>query len=273
MEHKDFIRFLGANGARTKSKGATCIQITDRMVIDGGNLIYGLGEKMLEVDTIFLTHAHLDHVCDIPFLADEVISNNKNQITIYAHPAVIRILQEHLFNNLIWPDFSRIRLPHSEKSVIRYEAIEPGRSYEMEGYTLTPVKTEHTEGSCGYVIKKGGAGIFVTADTYCCDAIWEELNADEEIHTLCIDVSFPSRFEKLAYESKHLTPRLLSSELEKLRRDDVRVCLMHLKPSVGSEVALEAREYGILREDGIILQDNDIIYFEKNERINNVKEY
>jgi len=266
MEHSDAIKFLGANGARTKTKGSTCIQLTDNMVIDGGHLIYGLGDGMLEIDTIFLTHPHLDHICDIPFLADEVISNKKSQITIYALAPTLKALKEHIFNDLIWPDFSQIKLPHSDKNVIKFVEIEVDKCYEHQGITLTPVKTDHTQGSCGYIVKKDGEGILITADTYCCDTVWERLNRDKEIHTLCIDVSFPSKYVKLAFDSKHLTPKLLHEELTKLHRDDVRVCLMHLKPSVYDQIAQEVQSYNLLKNGGVILQDNDIIYFNKAKK-------
>lgn len=260
---RDYIKFLGVNGARTKEKGSTSIQISKNAVIDGGNLVYGLGDSMIDIDTIFLTHPHLDHICDIPFLADEVIWQKGNPIKIYALQDTIDSIKNHIFNNKIWPDFTQINFSNSDSSVIELIPIETDVTYQMDGFSVTPIKTNHTTGSCGYIIKQSNQGIFVTADTYCSDIIWDRVNNDTTIHTLCIDVSFPSKYDKLAKDSKHLTPKLLQKELTKLKRDDVNISLMHLKPSFANKIYQEVGEYNILLGNGIILQDGDIIYFDK----------
>ena len=258
----DYIKFLGANGARTKDKGSTSIQISKRAVIDAGNLICGLGEDMVDIDTIFLTHPHLDHICDIPFLADEVIWKKDKPIKVYGLKDTIDSIKNHIFNNQIWPDFTQIKFPNSDKSVIELIVLEIDTTYDMDDFTITPIKTNHTKGSCGYVIKQSNQGIFVTADTYCSDIIWDRLNNDDTIHTLCIDVSFPSQYDKLAKDSKHLTPKLLQTELQKLTRE-MNIYIMHIKPSFSDKIYEEAKEYNVLKGKGTILQDGDIIYFDR----------
>lgn len=260
---RDYIKFLGVNGARTKDKGSTSIQISKNSVIDAGNLIYGLGEDMLDIDTIFLSHSHLDHICDIPFLADEVIWQKDNPIKIYALKDTIESMKNHIFNNKIWPDFTKIKFPNSDKFVVELIMIEKDVTYNMEDFTITPIETNHIAGSCGYIIKQSNQGIFITADTYCSDIIWDRVNSDETIHTLCIDVSFPSEYAKLAKDSKHLTPKLLKEEITKLTRDDLSISIMHLKPSFIDRLYEEMEEYSVTLGDGIILQDGDIIYFDK----------
>ncbi len=260
---RDYIKFLGANGAKTRTKGLTSIQLSQNCVIDGGNIIHGLGESMIDIDTIFLSHPHLDHICDIPFLADEVIWKKKKPIKIYALQDTIDSIKNHLFNNQIWPDFTQIHFPNSNISVIELITIETDVTYEMDSFNITPIKTNHTTGSCGYIIKQLDQGIFVTADTYCSDIIWDRLNSDKSIHTLCIDVSFPSQYDQLAEDSKHLTPKLLHKELQKLQRDDINISLIHLKPSFYNTIIQEVKEYNLLLGNGRILQDNDIIYFDK----------
>ncbi|MFK5976129.1 MAG: 3',5'-cyclic-nucleotide phosphodiesterase [Sulfurovum sp.] len=269
---RDYINFLGVNGARTRDKGSTSIQISHNGVIDAGNLIDGLGEDMIEIDTIFLTHSHLDHICDIPFLADDVIWQKRSPIKVYALKETIDSMREHIFNNKIWPDFTKIHFPNSNIPVVKLITIEIDTTYQMDGYTITPIKTNHLQGSCGYIIKQSNQGIFITADTYCSDTIWDRLNADNTIHTLCIDVSFPSQYDKLAKDSKHLTPKILKQELTKLKRDDLTVSIMHLKPSFNDIISQESIEYNILLQDGVILKDRDIIYFDrvKQKRNKNV---
>jgi len=263
---RDYIKFLGVNGARTKDKGSTSIQISANSVIDAGNLICGLGDDMLDIDTIFLSHSHLDHICDIPFLSDEVIWQNGNPIKIYALKETIESMKNHIFNNKIWPDFTKIKFPNSDKFVVELIVIEVDVTYDMGDFSITPIKTNHLAGSCGYVIKQSNQGVFITADTYCSDRIWDVVNSDKGIHTLCIDVSFPSEYDKLAKDSKHLTPKLLKEEMNKLTRDDLSISIMHLKPSFESRIYKEVDEYNLLLGDGTILEDGDIIYFDKKQK-------
>jgi len=74
-----------------------------------------ISEGMTKIDHILLTHAHLDHTCGILFLTDNVLSQRQTPITIYSIPFVINSLKEHMFNNVIWPDFTQI--PNADSPV------------------------------------------------------------------------------------------------------------------------------------------------------------
>ena len=78
------IKILGSHGNRSEKFHTTCIQVSKHTVIDAGNIIYGLGDKAKEIDNIFLSHSHLDHVLDSAFLCDNFFSERKEPIKIYA---------------------------------------------------------------------------------------------------------------------------------------------------------------------------------------------
>ena len=67
-------------------------------------------EEQARIDHILVTHAHLDHVRDIMFLADNInISACRDfPVTIVSTEGILNALKEHLFNDAIWPDFSVI---------------------------------------------------------------------------------------------------------------------------------------------------------------------
>lgn len=262
----EYIEFLGACGTRTSYAGSTCIQIARHTVIDAGNLIAPLDDAVSEIHQIFLTHAHLDHICDIPFLIEEIIATASKPLRIYALKETIQTLKSSIFNNDIWPDFSQIKLLNANKNTIELIEIKTDTVYEVEGLSVTPIKTNHTSGSCGYIIEKNHQGIMVTADTYVSDIIWERLNRDKWIHSLCIDVSFPSKYDQLALDSKHLTPKLLHQELKKLHRNDLAVYPMHLKPFFYNTIVKEIASYHILNDKSKILSDGDRIYFDQNRK-------
>jgi len=260
----DYIEFLGTCGTRTSNDGATCIRIAEHTVIDAGNLINSSILESTEIRNIFLTHAHLDHISDIPFLIEDIVIKSSKPLKIFALKDTIDALKTYIFNNKIWPDFTKIKLINGSENTIEFHEIELDKTYKIEDLNIIAVKTNHTEGSCGYIVEKNQQGIFITADTYISDTIWETLNKYTWIHSLCIDVSFSSEYEHLAYESKHLTPKLLSQELKKLNRDNIAIFPMHLKPFFYNEIVKELSSYKILKDErSKVLLDGDRIYFNK----------
>jgi ribonuclease BN (tRNA processing enzyme)/GAF domain-containing protein len=269
----EYIKFLGANGARTSTKGALSVQIDDYSVIDAGNIIMGLSDRAFLVDKIFLSHSHIDHICDIPFLIEDRVLKATSPLKIYASKETLEILQKSILNNKVWPDFTSIKLINaSESSVVELVEIKPNKEYFFEGFSIFAFETNHTKGSFGYVIKKSDSAIMITSDTYCCKNIWEILNKDLTIDALCIDVSFPSKYDKLAQDSKHLTPKILKKELKNLKRK-INIYPIHIKPTFFDEVSKEIEEFDILHGDSKIIEDGDLIYFKKSSNGKRIGHY
>jgi len=274
---KNSIKILGAYGGKGVKSSTTCIQINSNSVIDAGNILRGLDDDAQYVDNIFLTHSHLDHINDIPFLIDAFFEKRTKPITIYALEKTIKDLETHIFNWEIWPDFCQIDLIYHNFKAIEFKKIELYETITLDDDTkITPVANNHTESSCGYIISKNNNATLFTSDTYCCDSIWKNINDDLSIQSIIIDVSFPSKFEKLAFDSKHLTPALLKSELTKLKRDDVRVYINHIKPSYEKVLREEIHDNKLLLNEGKILDDGDVIslsneYLSYNTKRSNIR--
>lgn len=257
----DYIEFLGTSGTRTPTQGTTCLRVSKHCVIDAGNLINTFGDDVFTIEHIFLTHSHLDHIIDIPFLADLFVTQKKVSLKIYGLKETLDDLRRFIFNHRVWPNFEEINLiGHDEKTIELIEIL-PDVSYPVDDITLTPFKTNHTEGSCGYLIEQDGQGILFSADTFRCDRIWELLDQKPHIHSLVIEVSFPSAFDRLAHDSKHLTPVLLGDELKKCRRSDFRVFTMHLKTLFAPTIIGELETMQLLKNGGKVLRDGDRLGF------------
>lgn len=253
------IKILGAHGAKSFELNTTCIQLTDTITIDAGNILKSLGDDAKLINKIFVTHSHLDHIIDIPLLIDSYYEEIKEPIVIYAIKGTIDDLKQNIFNNQIWPDFSKIKLAQSDKNSIEFKEIDYGDIFEFDGVSIKVIKNNHTSSSCGLVITKDEASLLFTSDTYKCDDIWDEVNSNHSIKSVIIDVSFPSDFEELAKLSHHLTPKLLKEELLKLKRNDVTIFVNHVKPLYLDEIKKELKNFNIFRNNGMILQDSDVI--------------
>lgn len=255
------ITALGALGSKSEKGGSTCFLLNEGHAIDAGNLLLTLLDKSVALDTIWLTHSHLDHIIDIAYIVDNYYDTRTKTLKIYGLKATLEAVQKHFFNDKIWPDFSKIPLCKGEGMTISYHPIETGKVYEI-GYneTVEAFPTNHSVPSCGYVVQKSGSTVIITADTATLDTMISYLDDHKQVKTLVVECSFPSRMERLAIESKHLTPKLLFEELEPLDAQKYHVYINHLKPSHEDEIYQELEE---MRGDWeiTVLKDGDEIHF------------
>lgn len=257
-----YIEFLGTSGSKAASQATTCLKVSKHCVIDAGNIIAGMGTHVYDIEHIFLTHSHLDHIVDIPFLADLFVIKQKVPLKIYGLKETLHNLRQFIFNHHIWPNFEEIKLLHGDDFTVKFIEIHPNQCYKIDGVSLTPFKTNHTNGSCGYLIEHEKNGVLFTSDTYKCKEIWDILDAHPYIHSLVVDVSFPSSYERLAHDSKHMTPKILAEELVHCKRSDFRIFPVHLKPSLESTIKYELKELGIFERGGHVLEGFECLSFD-----------
>ncbi len=254
------IDVLGAYGGKGYGKNTTCFRIAQNIVIDAGNIIAPLKQNAALVEHIFLTHCHLDHIIDIPFLIDAFYAIKTKPLNVYGLKDTIISLKEHILNWKIWPDFSELDLLDKSGKSIMFHEINYGDKFELSGILIEPFKTCHTVDSCGYKITKNDRATMITADTGVCDYILEEIKNTKNLKNLVIECSFPSKFEKIARDSMHLTPALLSRELGKLKKIDFNIYINHLKPFYEAEIVNEINGIDILRKV-VVLEDGSKIEY------------
>ena len=132
------LRVLGCSGGiGGRHLRTTSFLVDSDILIDAGT---GVGDLTLaelsQIDHIFVTHSHLDHVASIPFLVDTIGGMRTKPIEVYTQRATIEILRNHLFNWAIWPDFTEIPTP--EAPFLRYQEIVVGPGRQPVGRTITP---------------------------------------------------------------------------------------------------------------------------------------
>lgn len=251
---------LGAYGTKAKGFGTTSILVDKSNVIDAGNLLDTLEERSASIENIFLTHSHLDHIADIAYILDNYFLLRKKPLNIIGLPHTLKTLQTCYLNDILWPDFSKIALDNGMMAVT-YETLQLQKNYITDRVTsLKAFATDHTVPSCGYIVKKDGKGVLITADTYSLAGVIDEVFQDNTISTLVVECSFPSSMERLAKESKHLTPKLLFEQLKPLQKKGLNLYINHIKPLYLEEIIKEIESLkGVWNP--IILQDNDEIVF------------
>ncbi len=259
--HRENIKILGAYGTRAKNFGTSSILLNKNNTLDAGNLLDALGPESKNIHTIWLTHSHLDHIVDIAYILDNYFTQREDTLVIYGLPETIKAIQKNFLNDTIWPDFSSIQLYGTDKMAVEYRELEIGKKYQIsETETLEPFETDHTVACCGYIYTKNSASIMICADTYSLDNVFDILNERRDIKSLIVECSFANNMLKLASESKHLTPNLLFSQLDKLKRDDVSLYINHIKPTYMEKIAKEIDENRGKWEPKI-LKDEEFVYF------------
>ena len=252
------IRVLGCSGGELPGHRTTCFLIDDRLAVDAGALTGSLSlEELLGVDDIILTHSHFDHVKDVPLLADLVVGWRKKPVRIHASRACARTLRKSIFNDELWPDFTRI--PDARRPVIEIVPFDLAKPFRIGRYRVAPVKVPHPVESVGYVLSDGAASVVFSGDTGPTNLLWKRANAARNLKALFVELSFPSRLQGLADVSGHLTPATLAKELTKIERDGAPVLLYHLKPAFMAELERELKE---LRLDNVrILERGEELVF------------
>jgi ribonuclease BN (tRNA processing enzyme) len=233
------IRVLGCSGGIGGSLRTTSFLVDDDVLIDAGTGVGDLSlEQLARIDHIFVSHSHLDHVTSIPFLVDTVCWMRTAPITVYAIKETLDILRAHLFNWKIWPDFTQI--PDAEHPFMVYREIRVGEPVELRGRRITPIPANHTVPAVGYLLDNGRNCLIFSGDTSVNDALWKVVNATPNLKYLIIETAFSNKEQAIAMASKHLCPRMLAEELEKMRVKP-EVFITHLKPGEG---ALTMKEVG-----------------------------
>lgn len=255
------IKILGAYGTKSKDCGTSCIYLNKNNVIDAGNLLIPLGSECIDIENIWITHSHLDHIIDIASIIDNYFNLRKKPLNLLGLPETLQAIKDHFLNDRIWPDFSKISLNNSKDMAIRYTEIKLDKEYKLsEDESIRAIKTDHVIESCGYIYKKGDASILVTQDTHSIENVIEELNFNKSIKSVIIECSFPNEMDALAKSSKHLTPKLLFNQLKNIQREDISLYINHMKPAYLKKIEDELKEYDVKWKPNL-LKDGDLINF------------
>ena len=227
------IRVLGCSGAIAAGCRTTSFLLDDSILIDAGTGVGDLAlDELARIDHILISHSHLDHVLSIGLLADSVLrmraTQGRGPIVVHALPETLAALRQHIFNNVIWPDFTR--LPSVDAPALRFSPIAVGQQLQLDGHRIEVLSAAHTVPAVGFAVDGGdqrGWWIY-TGDTGPNPLLWQRL-ASMKVAQLVIETAFSDEERSLANLSRHLCPTSLREELSQLA-GSVDVYVTHIKP-------------------------------------------
>lgn len=231
------LRVLGCSGGIGPGRRTTSMLINDNILIDAGSGVGDLSlEEMAKIEHIFVTHSHLDHVAFLPLMIDSIFSEITAPITVHAQQVTIQALKDHIFNWIIWPDFSK--LPNPNKAVLKFKSMAPDETILIEDVLFQMIEVSHTVPAVSYRVEKEGKSLAFSGDTSSNDNLWNRLNAYPDLDVLIVESAFSDNYYDLALASRHYTPSLLAEDLIKLRHKP-EIYLTHLKPGGEEEITKE----------------------------------
>jgi ribonuclease BN (tRNA processing enzyme) len=235
------LRVLGCSGSIAAGCKTTAFLLDDDVLIDAGS---GVGDLPLDaltrIDHVFISHSHLDHILSIALLADSVMraraAQGRGPIEVHALPETLAALRTHIFNGVIWPDFTR--LPSADNPVLRLMPFATGDVLTGLGRKrrcIEVLSAAHTVPAVGFAVDDGRW--VYSGDTGPNPAFWQRLRSMTVAH-LVIETAFSDDERQLADISRHLCPTALGQELAQLA-GSVDVRITHIKPGEMDAVMAE----------------------------------
>ena len=244
------VRVLGCSGSIARDCKTTSFLVDQDVLIDAGTGVGDLTrEEMLRIHDVFLTHSHLDHVACLPLMVDTIAAARAGQpLRVHALPETIAALRQHIFNDVIWPDFSR--LPTPQAPLVTFHPLEVGAVRQLQGCTLEVLPAEHAVPAVGYAVRgpQPDAPWWVfSGDTERNPAFWQRVN-QFDVHSLVIETAFSNRERDLARRAMHLSPAVLADELDQI--DCTRrypIYITHTKPAETETIMREIAQFDQVR--------------------------
>ena len=222
------LRILGCSGGIGKALRTSSYLIDEDILLDAGSGVGDLSmDAMRKIKHIFITHSHMDHILSIPLLVDTLFSSLKQPLEVHARAETIAAMQQHIFNWIIWPDFSE--LPSKQSPVLVFRPMQPGDVLDINGRRVEMIEVSHTVPACGYAVTSAGRTLAYSGDTSTNDSWWTRLNQYPRVDFMIVESAFSNHEMQLSKLAKHYCPDLLAADLKKFHHRP-QLGISHLKP-------------------------------------------
>lgn len=226
------IRVIGCHGSVEPGYQTTCFLINERFFIDAGSICTAFTPDQQErVTDVFLTHPHLDHIKDLCFMIENSASSERPPLVVHSTRDILDDVHKHIFNDVIWPDFSKLSLRESTgETLMKFFPLNPDLKRDLGGVQVTAFPVNHPGHAVGYLLDDGQTQVIFTGDTGPCAKVWQVANEAPHLKAVFTEISFPSRMDRLAKISGHYTLDQLAEDMSQLKATNIPIYISHFKP-------------------------------------------
>lgn len=240
------VEFLGTGGffANERRHTAGVLLPEAGLLFDAGSGLFRLPPRLQKSELdIFLSHAHLDHICGLPSLLIPLMKGTLTEVRVHGRTEVLDAVQKHLLAEAVFP-------------------IDPGFRYiELEeefdvsgGGRLTTVPLQHPGGSTGFRIDWPDHSLAYITDT-CVDGRYTRFI--DGVDLLIHECYFPDELAEWGPKTGHSH----TSQVAQLAVDAQvgRLLLIHIDPTradddpIGLETARDIFAATEMTEDGMVI--------------------
>ncbi len=187
------------------------------VALDAGTGFFRV-QMLLQSDhlDVFLTHAHLDHVCGLTYILVPIMTGQIKSVRVHGLPEVIDAVRRHLFSKELFP----VDPP------FEWKILEEGQGTPLsDGGLLTWMRLQHPGGSTGFRIDWPNRSLAYITDT---TAPGNYLPFVKNVDVLIHECYFPDDLCEWAEKTGHSS----STEVAKLARaaNPGKLFLIHVDP-------------------------------------------
>jgi ribonuclease BN (tRNA processing enzyme) len=250
------IRVLGAYGAEGLAQRPSAFLVNDRLLIDGGTVGGALASgEQLAIEHALVSHSHLDHIAGLAYLTETLaLCAAERPLTIASMDPVVTALRTSIFNDIVWPDFTK--LPSPGAPVLQFQPLREDVEQRLGDLWVMPVAVSHSVPTSGFIVHDGRSGLIYSGDTGPTDALWKAARDVGGLKAVILECAFPNRMAALADIARHMTPELIRRELDKIPAE-VPVMIFHVKPQFYDEIG---EELGVVGGARITMLEQDRTY-------------
>jgi ribonuclease BN (tRNA processing enzyme) len=232
------IRICGSSVADSaKRQYVSTYLINGCVAIDAGCLgFWGTPRDQEAIKHVFLTHAHSDHIGSLPIFVENAWTPSLDCPRIYGSPATLSDIQNHVFNNKLWPDF--IAISETMPPFLRVCPLEAEVPVQVEGLTITPIPVNHVIPTFGFLVSDGNCAVIFGGDSGPTERLWQIARRTPNLRTVFLEACFPNSLTSLAEVSQHMTPEMFAREVAKMP-SGITVVAVHIKVRYREQVIRE----------------------------------
>lgn len=186
--------FLGTGGYHPNERRQTaCLFLPEiGVALDAGTAFFRIQPRLQtrQLD-VFLTHAHLDHICGLTFFMVPLLSGQVDRVRVHGRPAVLDAVRNHL----LAPELFPIEPDYEWCEVTDECPLEIG-----SGAKLTWTSLEHPGGSVGYRIDWPTYSLAYITDT---TAPGKYQHFIQDVDVLIHECYFPDSMQEWSEKTGH----------------------------------------------------------------------
>ncbi|GGY04220.1 3',5'-cyclic-nucleotide phosphodiesterase [Paludibacterium paludis] len=222
------VKALGTFSHHGLMSRTTSFQIDDTTLIDCGPGVEDLPtDELLRIDRVFLTHSHADHCQFLPMLADLHASHGGPGFTVVALQETLDALTNHMFNGVMWHDYTRQRLPSGD-AVVRLAPTEVGDALPLMDGLVTALPCQHTVPAAGWLVEGPWRALAFTGDSSPCAAFWHWISNVPSLSDVVCELNFPDSMRDFAEQAGHQTPSGIAPFLD-LMPPNIQLWVSHME--------------------------------------------